>query len=62
MSEGAKRGIITREKIEQILRDGPKGIIQIAQTFENPHMRGGVEAAQRRFISLISLYLENESE
>lgn len=40
MSEGAKRGIITREKIEQILRDGPKGIIQIAQTFENPHMRG----------------------
>jgi hypothetical protein len=37
LSEAQKRGLLSKEAVQKILDDGPKGMIQIAQTFGNVH-------------------------
>jgi len=48
--------------VQEILREGSGGIIQIAQVFSTPYMRQGLESARERMVALVSLYLENESQ
>ena len=37
-------------------------MVQIAQKFETPHSRSGLEGGMRRMIALVSLYLEDASD
>ena len=58
---GLREEIITSSRLEAILEDGPKGIVQIANHFGTAHLRIDLENARDRMLNLISLYLENMS-
>lgn len=57
---GAQQGILSRERLEQLSKDAPKGIIQISRYFGTEFLRPELEKSLVRFIRLISLYLENQ--
>lgn len=61
---GVKSGIIGQSRLNEILEDGPVGIIQIAETFgeKTANLRPNILAARNRIVNLVSLYLENISE
>ena len=59
---GAAHGILSAEKIETILNDGPKGLVQIARYFGTEFLRPELERARERMVNLISLYLEESSQ
>jgi hypothetical protein len=58
---GLEHGILSRETIDRIEGDGPKGIIQIADHFGTAYLRTDLESAVVRMVNLISLYLEDFS-
>ncbi|WP_025918299.1 hypothetical protein [Herminiimonas sp. CN] len=58
---GAQNGIIDTDRINAILNDAPKGMIQIADFFGSQYLRPDVESAQTRMVNLVSLYLEEKS-
>ena len=59
---GVVHGILSPEKIESILNDGPKGIVQIARYFGSEFLRPELERARERMVNLISLHLEESSQ
>lgn len=61
LSFGVSEGIISENRLETILEDGPKGIVQIANFFGTAHLRTDLDNARERMVNLISLYLENIS-
>lgn len=58
---GLEYGILSRENINKIEADGPKGIVQIADHFGTAYLRTDLETAAARMTNLISLYLEDFS-
>ena len=58
---GISNGIIDQAKVDAILNDGPKGIVQIARYFGTEFLRPELEKAKERMVSLISLHLEDHS-
>lgn len=58
---GVENGIIDAEKLQAILDDAPKGIVQIADFFGSQYLRPDVETALVRMVNLISLYLEEKT-
>ena len=62
LSAAKKRGSLTESQVAQILSDGPKGVVQIAQVFGSPHSPTDLTKAQNRLINLISLGLEDISK
>jgi len=58
---GLKHGILSRQDIDRMENDGPKGIIQIADHFGTAYLRTDLESAVARMANLISLYLEDFS-
>ena len=58
---GLEHGILSRENINKIEADGPKGIVQIADHFGTVYLRTDLETAAARMTNLISLYLEDFS-
>lgn len=62
LRHGIDSGIISPDRQQKILADGPKGIVQIANYFGTAHLRAELEIACDRMISLLSLYLEDRSK
>lgn len=59
---GVANGIIPAARFDQILAEGAKGIVQIANYFGSAHLRTDLEVAKERMITLVSLCLEARSE
>jgi hypothetical protein len=58
---GIRNGVITPERLQHILAEGPKGIVQIANYFGTAHLRAELEIASERMVNLLSLYLADLS-
>lgn len=58
---GLQQDILSAARIDSILADGPKGIVQIANHFGTAHLRTDLENARERMVNLVSLYLEDSS-
>lgn len=59
----AQYQLIDQIKINEIINDAATGTIQIAKYFGlSPHLRANLEAAKKNMVSLVSLYLENETD
>lgn len=61
LRHGVKNGIIDQKKIDEILENGPKGMIQIAHIFGTEYLRPDLLKAKNRIVNLVNLYLENAS-
>ena len=59
---GVKQSIIDSVKIAAIENDAPKGMVQIAETFGSKYLRPEIEAARKRIVNLVSLYLLETSK
>ena len=59
---GVAHGILSAEKIDSMLNDGPKGLVQIARYFGTEFLRPELERARERMVNLISLYLQDSCE
>ncbi|RZI84290.1 MAG: hypothetical protein EOP38_09590 [Rubrivivax sp.] len=58
---GLQNGIIDQAKVDAILNDAPKGMVQIAAYFGSEFLRPELEKAKDRIVNLVSLYLEDSS-
>jgi hypothetical protein len=58
---GILNGLITPDRLQHILAEGPKGIVQIANYFGTAHLRAELEIARERMVNLLSLYLADLS-
>lgn len=56
---GLEHGLLSREQLNKMEADGPKGIVQIADHFGTAYLRTDLETATVRMTNLISLYLED---
>ncbi|MCM8595685.1 hypothetical protein [Accumulibacter sp.] len=61
LAHGVRAGILDRERLQRILDDGPKGIVQIAEYFGTQYLRPNIEQALVRMVNLVSLHLEETS-
>ncbi|CAN5888225.1 hypothetical protein BH11PSE12_BH11PSE12_30540 [soil metagenome] len=59
---GIKQSIIDSVKITAIENDAPKGMVQIAEAFGSKYLRPEIEAARKRIVNLVSLYLFETSK
>jgi hypothetical protein len=59
---GMQHGIISAQKLDDICRDAPKGMVQIAGYFGSEFLRPELEKARERMVNLISLYLEDSCQ
>lgn len=59
---GVENAVISGDRFRQILADGAKGIVQIANFFGTAHLRTDLEIARERMVNLLSLYLEDVSD
>ena len=62
LAYGVQHGIIDQAKLDEICRDAPKGMVQIARYFGTEFLRPELEKARDRMVNLVSLYLEAASE
>lgn len=58
---GVRNHIIDSGRVNAILADAPKGIVQIADFFGSQYLRPDVETALVRMVNLVSLYLEEKT-
>lgn len=58
---GVRNGIVTQQKLADILNDAPKGMVQIAEFFGTQYLRPNIEEARIRIVNLVSLFLEESS-
>ena len=56
---GVDHGIIDRTRIDSIVNDAPKGMVQIAEYFGTQYLRPNIEDARQRIVNLVSLFLEH---
>ena len=56
---GVQHRIIDTEKLNAIITDAPKGMVQIARYFGTEFLRPELEKAKDRMVNLVSLYLEH---
>lgn len=59
---GVKHAIIEKAKIASIENEAPKGMVQIAEVFGSKYLRPEIEAARKRIVNLVSLYLAQTSQ
>lgn len=59
---GIQHAIINKEKITSIENEAPKGMVQIAEVFGSKYLRPEIEAARKRIVNLVSLYLVQTSQ
>lgn len=58
---GVENDIISRQKLDAICADAPKGMVQIARYFGSEFLRPELEKAKDRMVNLVSLNLESAS-
>lgn len=58
---GVRHGILDQSKLDEMCRDAPKGMVQIASYFGSEFLRPELERARERMVNLISLYLEEST-
>lgn len=61
LSHGVAHRIIDRERCAAIIADGAKGSVQVAQYFGSSHLFASLDNARKRVVTLVSLYLEEQS-
>ena len=61
-SEASRAGLISASQMQTFQSDGAKSILQIAKFFGSANLRPALEDARARFVTLMSLYLEVQSE
>lgn len=59
---GLQHGLINQDKLDEIARSAPKGMVQIAAYFGSKFLRPELERARERIVNLVSLYLEVSCE
>lgn len=59
---GLQHGILTRERLEALNTEAPKGMVQIARYFGSEFLRPQLELARERLVNLVSLYLQHSCE
>jgi hypothetical protein len=60
LSFGLQQGLIERQHCGQMITDGAKGTVQVADFFGSSHLYNDLENARKRIVNLISLYLEHQ--
>lgn len=58
---GVRNRLIDQAKINNILNEAPKGMLQIAEFFGTQYLRPNIEDARVRIVNLVSLCLEHGS-
>ena len=61
LAYGVHNRIIDATKLDAIVADAPKGMVQIARYFGNENLRPELEKAKERMVNLVSLYLQSSS-
>ena len=61
LQHGVQNRIIDPQKLDDIRRDAPKGMVQIARYFGSEYLRPELEKARDRIVNLVSLHLESAS-
>ena len=59
LTYGMAHGLLGPDKLDAILADAPKGMVQIARYFGTEFLRPELERARERMVNLVSLYLES---
>ena len=59
LAYGIAHGLLGPDKLEAIITDAPKGMVQIARYFGTEFLRPELERARERMVNLVSLYLES---
>lgn len=62
LTHGIEHGLIGQDKLDAILADAPKGMVQIARYFGTEYLRPELELARDRIINLVSLHLAHSTE
>jgi len=62
LRHGIQHGIIAAERLDGMLQEAPKGMVQIARYFGTEFLRPDLELAKDRMVNLISLYLEDSND
>ncbi|WP_291993592.1 hypothetical protein [Candidatus Accumulibacter sp. ACC003] len=58
---GVRSGVLDDEIIANIVTDGAKGMVQIAEYFGTQYLRPNIDEARARIVALVSLFLEEYS-
>ena len=59
LAYGIAHGLLGPDKLEAIITDAPKGMVQIARYFGTEFLRPELERARERMVNMVSLYLES---
>ena len=59
LTYGMAHGLLGPDKLDAILADAPKGMVQIARYFGTEFLRPELERARERMVNLVSLYMES---
>lgn len=59
---GLTHQVISQQRLQNMLKEGATGIVQIANYFGTAHLRTDLENAKIRIVNLVSLYLEHIAE
>lgn len=62
LRHGIRMAIISQAKVAAITAEAPKGLVQIAEAFGSKYLRPEIEAARKRIVNLVSLYLLETSQ
>ena len=61
LAHGVRTGIIDQSRLDSILNEAAKGMVQIAEFFGTQYLRPNIEEARVRIVNLVSLFLEQHS-
>lgn len=57
LRHAVKQGVLDHNKLHVMETEAAKGMVQIAKTFGSEYLRPEIEAARKRIVNLVSLYL-----
>ncbi|WP_365732547.1 hypothetical protein [Rhodoferax sp.] len=58
---GVEHGLLDRARLDAMVQEAPKGMVQIARYFGSEFLRPDLEMARERLVNLVSLHLEDAS-
>lgn len=61
LAHGVRVGILDQGRLDGILNEAAKGMVQIAEFFGTQYLRPNIEEARVRIVNLVSLFLEQRS-
>ncbi len=58
---GVEHGLLDQARLDAMVQEAPKGMVQIARYFGSEFLRPDLEMARERLVNLVSLHLEDAS-